>query len=214
MMCQSCENNSTDVIMTIVGVLLAGLLIGGLIYMAKRRAQENRKTVKRFKNGGKIMFAGSQITASLPSVIPTMALPENFKEVVKAASILNLDMFSFVSVGCFASVNYYDKTMAMTLLIIGICSLLLVSGLIVKKYRSWCFTAAIAITYLVLPTVTTTIFGVFPCDRLDDGQYLMRKDYTISCDGEGRDWWLIYGYTMVLVFPIGEAARLRCYLNN
>ncbi|GMI07165.1 hypothetical protein TrVE_jg8362 [Triparma verrucosa] len=74
---------------------------------------------------------------------------------------------------------------------------------LLKKYRSSCFTSAIAITYLVLPTVTTKIFGLFPCDELDDGSEMLMKDYTISCQDGSRDFWEAYGWLMVGVFPIG-----------
>ncbi|GMH90277.1 hypothetical protein TrST_g7328 [Triparma strigata] len=207
MLCKSCENSTIDVIVTIVILVLVAAAIGSLVYISKKKSrdsEEHRKTVKRFKNGGKIIFAGAQITASLPSFIPAIDLPNNFKEALKAASILNIDVFNMVSVGCWAgSVNYYSKALIMTLMIIAICGVLILTGQLVKKHRSKCFTSAIAITYLVLPTVTTKIFGLFPCDELDDGSEILRKDYTISCQDDDRDFWEAYGWLMVGVFPIG-----------
>ncbi|GMH86453.1 hypothetical protein TrVE_jg3945 [Triparma verrucosa] len=204
MLCKSCENSIVDVI---PWWMLVAAVLGSLIYISKKKSrnpEEHRKKVKRFKNGGKIIFAGAQITASLPSVIPTIDLPNNVKETLKAASILNIDVFNMVSVGCWAaSINYYEKALLMTLTIIAICGVLILAGRLVKKYRSRCFTSAIAIMYLVLPTVTTKIFGLFPCDELDDGSEMLRKDYTISCQDGDRDFWEAYGWLMVGVFPVG-----------
>ncbi|GMH57850.1 hypothetical protein TrST_g5886 [Triparma strigata] len=128
----------------------------------------------------------------------------NYCQTLKAASILNIDVFNMVSVGCWAaSINYYEKALLTTLTIIAVCGVLILAGLLVKKYMSSCFTSAIAIMYLVLPTVTTKIFGLFPCDELDDGSEMLRKDYTISCQDDGRDFWETYGWLMVGVFPVG-----------
>ena len=72
-----------------------------------------------------------------------------------------------------------------------------------KKYRSSCFSTAIAITYFVLPTVTTKIFVLFPFDELDDGSKILRNYYTISCQDDDRDFWETYGKAMVGLFPVG-----------
>lgn len=142
--------------------------------------------------------------ATLPSVVPAIALPQNFQKVMKAASFLSIDVFNLISVGCWAgNLNYYDEVLFMTLLIIIICGLLVVTGWLLKSIRSLCFTASIAITYLVLPTITTKIFGVFPCDWMDDGSHMLRKDYSINCDADNRVFWVSYGWLMVVLFPIG-----------
>ena len=87
------------------------------------------------KNGAKIVFAGAQITASLPSIIPAMALPENVKEVMKAASFFNIDIFNMVSVGCWTDgIRFFSKTMAMTLVVIMLCGALVSIGVVVKNH--------------------------------------------------------------------------------
>ena len=72
-----------------------------------------------------------------------------------------------------------------------------------SRKRPHLFTAAIAITYLTLPTITTTSFGLFPCEPFDDNTEMLRSDYDISCLAHGRDVWVYYGYLMVGMFPIG-----------
>ncbi|GMH78696.1 hypothetical protein TL16_g07905 [Triparma laevis f. inornata] len=161
------------------------------------------------------IFAAAQIIVNLPTIVPAMSIPDNMKEAMKAASFLNVDVFNWVSVGCWTGgVGYYDKTLYMTLATTGSCALFIFIGGLLKKHRSWCFTIAITITYLVLPTVTTTIFGLFPCDSLDNDSSMLRKDYSISCfDGDKR-FWVMCGWLMVLVFPIGVVAMYNLVLRS
>jgi hypothetical protein len=71
------------------------------------------------------------------------------------------------------------------------------------RKRPGLYTAAIATTYLTLPTITTTVFGMFPCDEFDDGMSSLRSDLSIDCNASGRGAWQAYGYLMVAVFPVG-----------
>ena len=108
--------------------------------------------------------------------------------------------------GCWTSnFNRYDEILMTTLPIIVICSLLLGLGALLKKQKQF-FTVATAITYLTLPTVTTMIFSIFPCDGLDNEKNYLRSDYSIDCDGEERRGWEIFGGLMIATFPVGVTA--------
>ncbi|GMI05745.1 hypothetical protein TrLO_g10634 [Triparma laevis f. longispina] len=81
-----------------------------------------------------------------------MALPENVKEVMKAASFFNIDLFNMVSVGCWTDgIGFFSKTMAMTLVVIMLCGALVSIGVVVKNHRSWCFTAITPLVFLWEP---------------------------------------------------------------
>ena len=77
--------------------------------------------------------------------------------------------------------------------------LVLCGALAVKKKKD----AAIAVTFLVLPTVTTTIFKIFPCDKLDNKEEYLHADYSLSCKSASHQVWVAFGVAMVLVWPIG-----------
>lgn len=121
-------------------------------------------------------------------MIPAVALPQSYHAVVKATQILNLDAFTFIPIGCWAGgwFNFYFQALAMTLPVITIFSLLVFGGILIKSKRQAFNTIAIAITYLVLPTITTTVFGIMSCDSFDDGRKLLRRDYDISCEDDAR----------------------------
>ena len=204
LLCKNCNESVNDIVWTVLALVLMAGLVFGLFYLVKKKFGQRRKgkTIwKRCKNGVKIIFASSQITASLPKVIPALSLPKSFKEVVKASQILNLNLFTFVPVGCFGGIGYYGKTTMMTAPIIIACATLIFLGFVKRKPDL--FTAAIAITYLTLPTITTTVFGLFPCDSFDDGRYRLRVDLSIDCEGRDRWAWEAYGFLMIILFPVG-----------
>ncbi|GMH69815.1 hypothetical protein TrLO_g4981 [Triparma laevis f. longispina] len=116
--CREGHEGPYSITILILGVGAA--LSYGLLFCFKKMTKDRKGLGKRLKNGVKILFVAAQITVCLPNVIPAMALPENVKEVIKAASYLNVDLFNMVSVGCWTGgVGYYDKTLYMTLATIG-----------------------------------------------------------------------------------------------
>ena len=202
--CKKCTATVVDFVLTVVAVVLVVVQALGLNYLLKKkfgRDGKGKAALKRCKNGVKILFASGQITASLPTTIPAVTLPKNFKAVVEVSQLLNMNLFTFVPMGCFtAEFSYYMMALALTVpLILAVGGLTLMG---VARKRSHLFTAAIAITYLTLPTITTTSFGLFPCEYFDDDTRIMRSDCDISCRTEGRDAWEYYGYLMVGMFLI------------
>ncbi|GMI06915.1 hypothetical protein TrLO_g13170 [Triparma laevis f. longispina] len=138
-----------------------------------------------------------------------VTFPPTFKTAVsKAAKVLNAGVFSFVPIGCLTSspFNFYIHLVTTTLFIISLCLLLLVLGHQSPNKCATYFHVLIAITYLILPTVTTTIFGVFSCDYFDDDSKHLRADLSINCNNGNRGLWLVYEVSMVMVFPVGVVA--------
>jgi hypothetical protein len=206
MLCKQCSESKNDLAFTVLAfVLFALTLLGGYVLLKKKLGggQRGKEVWKRCKNGVKILFASGQITASLPNVIPQVSLPENFKGVVAASQVLNFNMFTLVPMGCFAGggFNFYVKCVALTMSVVVLCATL--SLLALLKKRPNLYTAAIAITYLTLPTITTTVFGMFPCDDFDNNKSQLRGDLSIDCKAGGRGAWQAFGYFMVGIFPVG-----------
>jgi hypothetical protein len=90
----------------------------------------------------------------------------------------------------------------MTLFPLAICA-----AFIAKNMRG----AAIAVTFLVLPTVTTQIFKIFPCDEITEEKVYLHADYSLSCDAALHSGFVAYGVLMIFVWPIGVLA-LYSYL--
>ena len=112
-----------------------------------------------------------------------MSLPENFTESMKAANFLKLNVFQMISFGCISSgFDYYGQLMTMTLLPIGIGIVsLLASKTFAAKRKGLIATILLIVIYSVMPSVSTTVFGSFPCDELDTGERYLISDYSINC---------------------------------
>ena len=132
-------------------LIVVVVLVLGLNYLMKKkfgREAKGKTVLKRCKNGMKILFASGQITAALPTIIPAVALPKNFKTVVEASQLLNMNLFTFVPMGCFTEeFSYYMKTLALTVPVIVAVGGLISLGVVRK--RPHLFTAGDAVIRLI-----------------------------------------------------------------
>jgi hypothetical protein len=119
------------------------------------------------------------------------------------------NFFEILSVGCLSQegVSYYTLVFAMTALPIVVIALLMTLGKIVGgEMQQFARTASLATMYLVLPSVSTLVFGLFPCDDLANGEEYLRADYSLSCLSPVRPGIITYGAVMLLVYPLGIPA--------
>lgn len=171
--------------------------------------------LRSIKNGGKIQVVMCQILATLPSIVPAISQPENFKAYAQSMGWVNLNIITIIPFGCWVRIgdgvrdtsgrlDYYNLALATALLPIGVVGLLVAVGWRRGgETRVACFTAGLGILYLVLPTMSTTIFGVFPCDEITDNEDYLRADYSSSCKGELSGWMVAFGSVCLLLYPVG-----------
>ena len=211
-LCDVCKTTAQNIGGTVgVFILSAVLMCGG--YVAWNRYIATRGNLaKSIVSGLKIIFVSYQVLATLPTIVPNLTLPENLVRFLSSISIFKLNLFQFVSFQCIKSdYDYYDTALAMTL--IPVCllvPLLLVGATIGKRFKvvkRRCSNIALALTYIVLPTVTTAVFGLFPCDYFDDGtgggtQRFLRADYGLSCDSKQYKLFVGFGVLNVILYPI------------
>lgn len=186
----------------------------------------------------KIILATFQITSNIPVVL-RITLPALFMRYLRALEVLNLSFSSLFPFACSIQLDYLQLMMITTLVPIALTLLLLVaylgeSALInyfahVQRMRDK-YAAGIAVadshdinrrilnrylnawfylTYLVLPSITTTLFRVFNCTDIDpydehtheDTLYLT-ADMSISCQSSYYRSWLPYVFVMIAVYPV------------
>ena len=78
------------------------------------------------------------------------------------------------------------------------------------------------LTYLVLPSVTTTIFGAFNCRTVDPDNVLpatpryLRNDLSISCTSSRYYFGVCWAVVMIFVYPIGITSMYAyvLYINR
>ena len=201
--CQSCDSilSPASILMNVSTLLL--LLIAAVI-VKKKFYSKYKRQFRGLKAAFRIFFVSYQIIAVLPSIVPAMSLPENLTSSIDSLNFLKLNIFKMVSFGCLNSaINFYSQLVTMTTLPIIICLLLWIIILIMPRNKDLMGTIMLIVAYSVMPSVSTTLFGAFPCDTLDIGKRYLIVDYGIDCSSSAYKTYAIYSGLMVLVYPIG-----------
>ena len=186
------------------------------------------ETISRIK----VIIATMQVVTSISSVI-SVTLPASFTSFANSLNIFNLSLTSIFPLGCDTKFNFMDTLLWTTLSPILVAGLLFVAFLVeytyhrrqiqANKYRKKGEKAAkfnatkekylnywFYLTYMILPSVTTTIFRTFICTNIDPNHednsgsdYYLVADMSISCESEYYWNWLAYACVMIVVYPIG-----------
>ena len=164
--------------------------------------------VEKYQPPAKIFLSYYQIVCGL-SFAYDLRFPALFTKFKNAVStVVNLDFISFMPIGCMTETNFHHSLVGYTL------GPLLVFALMLAVYGSnknknpalanRVFSYFLALTFLVLPSVSIKIFSTFAC-RIFDGDYgrFLKVDYNIDCDGDEHAFYEAYAMIMALVFPIG-----------
>ena len=134
---------------------------------------------------------------------------------------MNFSALTLGSPQCYARYDYVDQLIVQTLAPLCVVALLLISFIvhlvairdkdaiqrsqIITRYLTLFF----FVTYLVLPSVTITIFGSFSCRSIDPEnvmpgtpQYL-RNDLSISCSSPRYYYGVYWAIAMIFIYPVG-----------
>jgi len=140
--------------------------------------------------------------------------PVSFSKFVSAFSFVNLNVIQLIPVDCMFESNFLTGLITTTLFPIGLSGILFV----IEKYfesrpdlkiqeiqeiRGQYFGYFLFLTFLVFPSVCTTIFQTFSCHKLDNGESYMRADYSIDCDSGEYTTAQVWAGLMIFVYPIG-----------
>ena len=200
--------------------------------VADRREKEKNMTwseylsskvdIKNIMPKVKIMTTVFQIISGFPGSL-SLNFPGGSGSIFKAMGVVNFGGLSIGSPQCFTSYDYIDTMITSTLTPIGvICALM--TGFIVHmfflnrdrkdpqairavtgQYINFFF----LITYLVLPSVTTTCFGAFTCKNIDPDGLMpgtptyLRLDMSIACNTPRYRFGVMWAIAMIIVYPIG-----------
>ena len=120
-----------------------------------------------------------------------------------------------ISLGCLSNnFDYHSKLLVMTLLPIAVCAALMLLGFVFKERKGLFFTLILVVTYAVLPSVSTAIFGAFPCDKLDTEKSYLIADYSIDCGEAAYMNYTVYCGFSILLYPVGIPLLYAMLLEN
>lgn len=150
------------------------------------------------------------------AAVANVTYPGVYQDFLSAINVFNLDLGSMISAAClWSDIDFHDRMLATTigpLVIIGLLVLTYSIALqrnsasgdtVVDKIRQKHLSALLLLTFLVYSSVSSTVFQMFACDRLDDGHHYLRADYRILCTGAKHQALQVYAGVMVVLYPIG-----------
>jgi hypothetical protein len=160
----------------------------------------------------KIMLSFFQVLSQINTVYD-IPYPESFVRFLKRLAFINLDLIDVMRVGCVVRVDFYDKLVAETLVPIFFSALLYAAMRFAQRtmasdkalaVRNTCIEIFLLLTFIVFPSVSTTVLRAFPCHDFD-GDYgsRLKADYSIDCKAPSRPGYVVYAVLMTLVYPIG-----------
>lgn len=140
--------------------------------------------------------------------------PDLYQRFLDGLNFINFDPGWLFSTGCLVHMDFHDRLLLSTMGPVVVMALLGVTYAV----ATWRYHASAAarrevhrrhlsvlllLTFLIYSPVSSTLFQMFPCESLDDGNTYLIADYRIECDSNGHRLLQIDAGFMIIIFPIG-----------
>jgi hypothetical protein len=199
-----------------------------VVAYGKSAKQWLRKRFKQIRAKLKIVITTYQIVSSIPSNLQ-VNFPPSFTALLKAFAVFNLNITAVIPFQCKQNFTFIDKLIFTTVFPIILATALLVVGTCDVLYQRYPYavtdpersrkvdavkdqylTYFFFLTYLVLPSVSTTIFQTFLCTNVDPrgedndvyDSYLI-ADMSVSCSSDYYHRGVAFAVFMLLVYVVG-----------
>lgn len=199
----------------IVGVAVAQHFYRRGLHQEVDKFEEYQEILNRVSIKFKIAYTSLQIVGQFP-VNFDLTFPPLVGVFADSLNSLNIDIFSVVPTSCMMEERhnlYYQQLLTVTTAPLAVCLLLfgvylrLDRGALTPQRRRQLkndfMTVGLLFTFTIIVSVSSTVFGFFATDTLDDGRCFLRWDYGTSCDGELHSYWTIFAVLMIFVYPLG-----------
>ncbi|KAK7239235.1 calcium ion binding protein [Aureococcus anophagefferens] len=158
---------------------------------------------------------------ALPWTIPTVSFPKAFEALIAWTSFLEFNVVQILPVSCLRPFKFFDKLFAMTALPIVFSLLIFFFGELAamcatakkaKSIRTTSFGAFLLLTFVVFPSVSTTVLRFYNCVSYEEGFSdgstetikVLEADHDISCTSPSyKGIWSTYALAMLFVYPVG-----------
>ncbi|CAM9436268.1 unnamed protein product, partial [Ectocarpus fasciculatus] len=208
--CSACNDGSFIAVAIVIPIVV--FLVFVVVILADKAEEYNFSSLR---TKVKIMITFIQILSQMPSVFGAL-FPEGYLSFLDIFGLFNLNIISFLSLGCVIESNFYSQLLTAT---VGplILVILVAFALLIKKratrhsfnpyhmaeFRKDMLTAILMITFFIFSPTSITIFEAFTCESFDDGTNQLVADYSINCDTDVHKNYEIYAGFMIIVYPIG-----------
>jgi len=167
-----------------------------------------------------------QISLNIPFSC-SIKFPGQFQRFLGAFALFNFDLLPALGLECeYQDYDYITKMIAMTTMPIALAGVLLLvylaldmqsgnsyvysyheSQVAQRKRKSWFMYMFLLLTFLVLVTASTMLFGALKCDPFPEAaggtKSFLVRDYSISCNGIRYRSTVAYVVAMILIYPVG-----------
>lgn len=195
--CSKCEGSATATVVVGITVLLLlfSLIVRFILKKDKTESRLSRASKKLENKLGraepviKIVFAYFQVVGSL-DLIFGIKFPPVYSTVISFLSgVFSLDFISFMPIGCVFSSTHYTLLLSYTLVPLSLSIFLVCWYNKLKKetdeksisLRNKLFELFLALTFLLLPSVSVKIFTTFGCVDFDNGTSFLKVDFSLDC---------------------------------
>lgn len=178
------------------------------------------------------MIASYQIVQSVPYTFQ-VKYPSQFAAFYNTFRVFNFSLSQIIPLSCLFDGDYVDALLVVTLspifftLFIVIVAFLeffirkrymigahathvLKVQSLYKELKFRYISFFLIVSFMVLPSIATTIFKIFPCQNIDPnndddlpGTYFLIADYSIDCDSDRYRFATTYAVFMIIIYPIG-----------
>ena len=217
--CSKCEGSATATVVVGITVLLLlfSLIVRFILKKDKTESRLSRASKKLENKLGraepviKIVFAYFQVVGSL-DLIFGIKFPPVYSTVISFLSgVFSLDFISFMPIGCVFSSTHYTLLLSYTLVPLSLSIFLVCWYNKLKKeageksisLRNKLFELFLALTFLLLPSVSVKIFTTFGCVDFDNGTSFLKVDFSLDCQSAVHSFYKAFAAFMVAVYPVG-----------
>ncbi|KAH8065449.1 calcium ion binding protein [Aureococcus anophagefferens] len=155
---------------------------------------------------------------ALPWTLPTVSFPKAFEALIAWTSFLEFNVVQILPIACLRPFNFFDKLLAMTVLPIVFSLLIFLFGELAamcatakkaKSIRTTSFGAFLLLTFVVFPSVSTTVLRFYNCVSYEEGFSdgstetikVLEADHDISCTSPSyKGIWSTYALAMLFVY--------------
>lgn len=149
--------------------------------------------------------------------VTNVTFPETYQRFLSTIAVINFDLTWVVSTNCFVNVNFHHRLLISTIGPILALSILGATYTLaarmnresrdaLRNVRHKHVSMVLLLTFFVYSSVSSTLFQMFACERLDDGRNYLRADYRIDCDSPTHKELQAYAGVMIVLYTVGIPA--------
>ena len=131
--------------------------------------------------------------------------------IIRFTAFVNINIIQIFSVGCIDGFDFHSELLVIS--VVPLVVMLVLAGgamiyeLVTKESaRKRVLSLFLLFLWCIFPFVSVMIFRTFDCERFDNGDHLLKADFSISCDSDKHHSYTTFAGVMILVYPFGVPA--------